>query len=343
MASGSVIDYRCDQCGKLLRAPGDAAGRQARCPECGHIQEIPRSSAASPGNPFATQAPPPPPGGPINPYAATDYDTRITGYAVSRPIVPTQIDLGELLSRAWTIYRPNALPLAGITLFYAVFYFAVVFFFNGIQTAVHLAGANQAMQIAVSFGAPILNSLFNMWLGLGLAIYLLRTARASNPSFADLFRGAPYMIPMILAVIVVALIMATIALACFLPVLVAMAVLGTSSPVTIGLFVLGVAFLVPVLIYVSLMLFPLQMVIIDRGVGPIEALALSRDITRGNKLTLFALAVLLWLIGMLGFLAACVGVLFSWSFAMLVIAVAYLMMSGQPTADRLYAPAPIPT
>jgi hypothetical protein len=69
-------------------------------------------------------------------------------------------------------------------------------------------------------------------------------------------------------------------------------------------------------------------------------LALSRDITRGNKLTLLALVVLLWLIGMLGLLAACVGVLFSWSFAMLVIAVAYLMMSGQPTADRLYAPAP---
>lgn len=39
------IEFRCTHCGRLLRTREDAAGRQAKCPECGTTLDVPSSSA----------------------------------------------------------------------------------------------------------------------------------------------------------------------------------------------------------------------------------------------------------------------------------------------------------
>jgi DNA-directed RNA polymerase subunit RPC12/RpoP len=83
-----AIEFRCTQCHRLLRIGDDAAGRQARCPDCGAISlvppagtEAPVPDAASelptlpprsqPGSPFAPGGPMPAGGGqPLNPYEA---------------------------------------------------------------------------------------------------------------------------------------------------------------------------------------------------------------------------------------------------------------------------------
>jgi hypothetical protein len=41
------IEFRCRQCGKLLRTNDDTAGRQAQCPGCGAIGTVPSSTAPS--------------------------------------------------------------------------------------------------------------------------------------------------------------------------------------------------------------------------------------------------------------------------------------------------------
>lgn len=46
------IEFRCNQCGKLLRTGDETAGRQAQCPECGALSKVP-------GLADATAAPPP--------------------------------------------------------------------------------------------------------------------------------------------------------------------------------------------------------------------------------------------------------------------------------------------
>lgn len=48
------IEFRCQQCGKLLRVGDETAGKQAKCPSCGSVQTIP---AAGP----AREMPSPPP------------------------------------------------------------------------------------------------------------------------------------------------------------------------------------------------------------------------------------------------------------------------------------------
>jgi phage FluMu protein Com len=44
------IEFRCGQCGKLLRTGDETAGRQAQCPECGTLTEVP-TPGATPGTP----------------------------------------------------------------------------------------------------------------------------------------------------------------------------------------------------------------------------------------------------------------------------------------------------
>jgi hypothetical protein len=81
-------------------------------------------------------------------------------------------------------------------------------------------------------------------------------------------------------------------------------------------------------------------VLVDRDVGVIESLKISRQITAGNKLSLFLLYIVGSVLGILGVCAFCIGYLFVVGFMFLMLAVAYLTMSGQSIAiPAPYSPA----
>ncbi len=62
------IDFACTGCQKTLRVGDDTAGKQAKCPQCGTVLQVPLGSTNSPAG-FAP--PPPAPGAPaFNPYQA---------------------------------------------------------------------------------------------------------------------------------------------------------------------------------------------------------------------------------------------------------------------------------
>lgn len=66
-----AIEFRCSQCNKLLRTGEATAGKQARCPECGAISQVPAAGAAPPGEAAPSFPPPEPPPseGPGSPFA----------------------------------------------------------------------------------------------------------------------------------------------------------------------------------------------------------------------------------------------------------------------------------
>src|SRR5690606_24871277 len=101
---------RCTHCEALLRVPDDAAGKQARCPKCASILPVPEASipfagvveshdsatgtltaAPAQGNPYAS------PGGLAGSPA-------LAGPHPVSPIVPTPIELGEVISRSWKLF-----------------------------------------------------------------------------------------------------------------------------------------------------------------------------------------------------------------------------------------------
>lgn len=63
------IEFRCSQCGRLLKTPDDTAGRQAQCPACGGLSIVP--GAPEPTAPLLQPAEgPPTPGTAAEPAAA---------------------------------------------------------------------------------------------------------------------------------------------------------------------------------------------------------------------------------------------------------------------------------
>jgi len=72
--------------------------------------------------------------------------------------------------------------------------------------------------------------------------------------------------------------------------------------------------------------------IIDRNLGAIAALKESAQITRGNKMTIFAIGVLLVLLILVGMLPCLLGLLIVGPYSSVLITVMYLRMTGQRIA-----------
>jgi hypothetical protein len=111
-----AIEFRCPQCGKLLRTGDDTAGRQAQCPSCGVICTVPGGSdVVSPeglkaDSPFAGQAAASVPQGVENPYVSPDAasgqtmqamaTSRVSGPAVALIVVAIIGFVGHILITA---------------------------------------------------------------------------------------------------------------------------------------------------------------------------------------------------------------------------------------------------
>lgn len=104
------IEFRCGQCGKLLRTGDETAGKQAKCPACGAVQPIPASLSSTPlppggepmGNSFGASSPPPPPlpatGGEVNPYQSPLAQPMLDYLAIS----------GQATADQWLMQPPSA-------------------------------------------------------------------------------------------------------------------------------------------------------------------------------------------------------------------------------------------
>jgi hypothetical protein len=86
------IEFRCHECGKLLRTEDGTVGRQAQCPECGAVSTVPDATAASEAtaSPFAPAAGDNPFGSP----PPADAESGDNPY--QSPVSPTYIPPGQV-------------------------------------------------------------------------------------------------------------------------------------------------------------------------------------------------------------------------------------------------------
>jgi len=123
----------------------------------------------------------------------------------------------------------------------------------------------------------------------------------------------------------------------FSRVFVAAILLGVALVAGLGLesgLAIGIPLLVVLGVIVMLMLLFSGFLVIDRGLGPIQALKESHRITRGYKWTLFVLSLLLLLINLAGLLALIVGVFVSAPVSLLALTHAYRVLSGGAGTPR---------
>jgi hypothetical protein len=121
------IEFRCGECNKQLRVSDDAVGRRARCPDCGHIQDVPEVTTpfSQPGaasstpfdeaagsTPFAADVDAKSEESPSqNPYQAPPT-TLGTTWSVSPTIVPRHVVEAKVQGPATALIVLSALVLA---------------------------------------------------------------------------------------------------------------------------------------------------------------------------------------------------------------------------------------
>ena len=319
-----TIEFHCPHCDKFLKTPDDKAGRRADCPGCGEPVTVPEISeeqylgetlpyggevdyseaSLGPVETAATKACPMC-GGEIKAAAVKcrhcgEEFGRLPG--VEGEIVPTVIDIGEVLGTTWRIFKAEMGMCLAVILVVFVLNFGLSFFLGLIQA---VAGVNQQMEVMIGVQAvtTILTWVFQFWLALGQMIFFLNIARGKPAAISDIFSGGRYLGTMI------------------------------GASILFFLMVFGASLLVVIPgIIVALMFGQYQYLIIDQSAGILESLNLSREITTGNKWNIFVLGMASVGIMMLGVLACGIGALFSTVYITLMVVVAYLRMTGQPTA-----------
>jgi uncharacterized membrane protein len=73
--------------------------------------------------------------------------------------------------------------------------------------------------------------------------------------------------------------------------------------------------------------------VVDRGLGPMDALSESWKLTQGHRLNIVLAGVLVFVVAMLGLCACGVGTVISWPLWSISIAYAYLNVTQQPIAQ----------
>ncbi len=296
------IDFRCPNCQKLLRVGDNAAGKQAKCPGCGTILSVP-----SPAADFDS----------ANPYQSPQAAAASTPPPIPRPplTVPRELAFGDIFHRSWTIFKSQAGMCIGAWLTVMAITWVASFGNGFVQGAVKAATRdNPAPGAVVIVIGTIVVNLLQWYLQMGLMQFMLKVARGEPFRFGDVFYAGPQVLPFFGATIVFALAVAA-----------------------------GFILLIVPGVILALMFSQVQYLVLDRRIAVFDAFSASKQMMAGNKANLFVVHLLAGLLSIALTLLTCgLGIFVVGPCYALGMAVIYLTLSGEPTAEvqSPFAPPP---
>jgi hypothetical protein len=207
-----------------------------------------------------------------------------------RPYGGEPISVGDAVSYGWGAYWKNAGPMILI----ALVIFAIELVFSAI--------GNATDSVALQFLLQLIGWLLGLFLALGWFRVALEVTRGVRPEVGDVFRAEGYG-----------------------PYIVASIVFG------IGFFIGLLLLIIPGIVFAVVFGF-YGFVAAERGNEAIamDTLRRSAEITRGHRWQLFGLALVLFLINVVGVLACLVGLLFTSGITIIAWAYTYRRLSNQP-------------
>ena len=310
------IEFHCPACNQRLRVPESAGGKQAKCPGCEQINDIPMASTVA----SESAVPVPPPGVAQDPFGAgteagytpdeanpfASPAATVSGNQVA-PWPSAKLEATYAVSTAWTLFKDNLGVVFGGFVLIAVINYAISFIQQMLQMVV--MGMNQqggggeppVMLFAIMGVFFIISQSVQVFLTIGFVRIMLEVARGRSPEFKVLFSGAPWFLR------------------------------SLGGGILYGLMVLlgFIALIVPG-IYLALRYWPYLHFIVDTNCGIGEAFSKAGEATKNNMGEGFILGLIGIGLMILGFLMFCVGVLATAPLVSLSWTVGYFMITGQP-------------
>jgi len=268
-----------------------------------------------------------------NPYTAPEAEIGPGQYA-GLGLSPTPFTVGDVLSRTWQIYKGQMWICIGVVIFCFVLNLSGQLVMGMLDVAVKpkvdLLTYN-VIVLVVMLGIVV----FQMWIAIGQALFLLRVARGQTAPFGEVFRGGSLLLTVLLSSLAFGLVLGGVVALGLIPGGLAMAA-APGNPM-VGPLVLGLGFVIAMIavIVLALRLSQYYYLVVDRGAGVMESLRLSLEVTRGNEGNIFVIGFMTGLINLAGALACGVGLIFTIPFTALLFPVMYLALTGQPIADPL--------
>ena len=246
-------------------------------------------------------------GQPLNPYQAPASSWVEAQPAAGEEIIPGSdpIDPMACLKRAWELTKRHFGLLIATGIIYAVLS-------GGFDAATSAAlGVNSEAETEVALGSRTsvptgpgllqwaVSSLVDLFLGLGLARIGLNLVSGKAADISMLFGEGRKLVPM-----------------------------AAASIMYYAMVVVGLILLIVPGIYLALRFSQFGAAIVDKDMGAIESLKYSARLTEGNKMNLFGLFVLCFLVVLAGALALLVGLLAALPVVYLAPYVAYRWLQG---------------
>lgn len=331
-----MIQMKCPSCDSKLKVADKLAGRTIACPGCKQKIEVP--AVESSGDEFAEVGESDDAGMPdFSELAASSASQPATasgvrsasrkqtcpmcgekispsakqcpscgeslGQGSASGLLSAPVSVSDALGRAWRLLNRNQWTVIGAFIIYC----APGILLN-VANAILDGQARRAgvdRNLFVQFGSALVVNLFQSWLYLGYMQILLNTAKGKPASIGLLFSKGNLLLYWIGAAILAAL-----------------AIMVGLVGLIIGAFI------------VAIILQPLPFVLVDQKVNPIECISKTFSLGWANFGTMLLTAVVTFGLVFAGILMCGIGATVTVPLAILMQAIIYLMMTGQPVAGE---------
>jgi hypothetical protein len=266
-----------------------------------------------------------------NPYAppksAFEPERPVLSHSLS---IPFSID--SIVNTSWAIYRDNLGTCLWIVWSVMLVNIGLGFGLQGLMAGLQAAMPGDPMSIMLIYWTfYVLSLILQSWLTIGMNLALLGVVRREQVTFDRLFSGGRYLLKVIIAGLLLVALFVVFGGLLFVPLFLGgmgAAALGNQSAWMILIVVACMAVFAVLLLYVGARLMPFYFLIIDRDAGIAESFSWGWQISRGRAGTIILVYLLQIVLAVAGFIALCVGLIFTIPLSNLLMVVTYLAMLG---------------
>jgi hypothetical protein len=263
-----------------------------------------------------------------NPYAPPKSTFEPEPSVPSRtPSIPFSID--GIVSASWSIFRDNLGKCLWVFWGWFLMYLGLIMLLQQLLNRLEDAMPGRASEFQfISLAFRLVFSLIQAWIGIGLTLAFIKIVRGEPVSIGILFSGGRYLLRVILASIVAALLLVAAVLIPFVVMNVAFALFQNQMGTGLLLLIASIVVIFFLILYLAARLMQFSYLILDRGAGVIESIQLSWRLTRGRAGTIILVYCMHLILVIGGLLAFCVGVIFTVPLGSLMQVVTFLAMAG---------------